>query len=214
MPNDIFPQATSQPIGVGGEWKSPYQWAAKLAPSDQLVSYKNALLWLEGESFGSEAELVDKIKRVIAFQNNQDSSPPETAPTEGEWQSTRRRGGKKSSAPKARWTLAQLASAIVDAAIDAMKRTFDYKGPSLRISDVYSDFDKNEFTYPNLIRAVRAEITARPIPAKQFGVPASARYWAETSAGKGKNFNFKVQKKDTSKPNGWSAAAQIHVLWE
>ena len=61
----------SSQIRVGTEFKSAYQWAAKLAPAakpenratgtpavkDRLIEYKNAMLWLEGEDFASvEAE--------------------------------------------------------------------------------------------------------------------------------------------------------------
>ncbi len=74
-------------------------------------------------------------------------------------------------------------------------------------------FSPGEFTFPGLIGAVRDEIAKLPAPSTKFAVPKSARYNAAGSPGKGKNFNFKVQRKDSSKPNGWSAVAQIHVIW-
>jgi hypothetical protein len=51
----------SAPIGVGNETKSPSQWAAKLAPEGKVTQYKNAMLWLEGENFGSTDEFLAKV---------------------------------------------------------------------------------------------------------------------------------------------------------
>ena len=67
----------SSPIRVGGESMTPYRWAAKLT-SDQLIPYKNAMLWLEGEDFDSVEQFLDKVKRVIAFQEAENHRPTAT----------------------------------------------------------------------------------------------------------------------------------------
>lgn len=217
----------SDPIFVGVESKTPYQWAAALAPDGQVIPYKNAMLWLEGESFGSTGEFLDKVAKIIKFQEEEAHRPtatvtvPEKIPLETAepavdtgWKSVPA-PKRRTKAPFARWTKQQLAKAIVDGCVAEMKRVFSYTGPSLRISTVYPQFSENEFTYPALIGAIREEIVKLRTPSEEgFGVPKSARYNAAGSPGKGRNFNFKVQRKDSSVPNGWSAVAQIHVLWQ
>lgn len=217
-------------IIVGSRALTPYQWAAELAPGGKVVQYKNAMPWLEGEQFGSVEEFLAKVERVITFQEAETHQPTAAtvpklpAPTEtGEstaesggdgWASAPKRKQKKKG-PRIRLTREQLAKAIVERCLQEMKRVFSFTGPPVRISDVYQDFDKNEFTCAALIGAVRDEIHKLKIPSEHgFAAKKSARFWAESSAGKGKNFNFKVQEPDSSKPNGWSAVAQIHVLWE
>jgi hypothetical protein len=223
-----FPTTMAQsiPIRVGSDSKSPYQWAAALAPKDKVVEYKNAMLWLEGEDFGSQEEFLAKVHRVIEYQTKENHRPvASTAPPnqpvesieksdndEGQWE-TKSRGAPKPKAAFVRWNRQQLAKAIVDACIREMDRVFSFTGPSLNISTVYSSFQSAEFTFPQLIGAIRDEIAKLPSPSTRFAVPTSARYAAAGSPGKGRNFNFKVQKKDSSKPNGWSAVAQIHVIW-
>ncbi|GFM57917.1 hypothetical protein PSCICF_40950 [Pseudomonas cichorii] len=69
----------SEPIIVGTEFKSPYQWAAKIAPNNLLIPYKNTLLWLEGMAFNSIEDLEEKIKEVIYYQEH-GSMPYETTP--------------------------------------------------------------------------------------------------------------------------------------
>jgi hypothetical protein len=220
-----IPISTTEPIRAGDVSKSPTVWAAQLAGKapGELVEFKNAILWLEGQSFGSEEDLRDAVARVIAFQ--QDDARKPTAhvavaadTTEDEWEAAPAKKTKKVKQPRPTWSAQDLGSAIVDAAIRKLQipSNFKFAGPSLRISDVYEDFaaKKGSFTYPALIGAVRAAIGQRGNPSALFPVKNSARYWAESSPGKGSNFNFKVQVPDKDKPNGWSAAAQIHVLWE
>jgi len=223
------PSPLSDPILVGSESKSPYQWAAQLAPHEEgkLVQYKNAMLWLQGESFGSRDEFLAKVERIIAFQEEENHRPTATvevpvqpAPPVDEsgsdkgWTTTSA-PKKAKNAPAARLTRQQLAKVIVDGCIREMKRVFTYTGPSMEISSVYPRFKKDEFTYPQLIGAIRDEIVKLQTPSQEgFPVPNSARYEAKSSAGKGQNFNFKVQRRDSSKPGGYSAVAQIHVLWE
>jgi hypothetical protein len=224
----------SLPIRVGTEYKTPYQWAAEFAPSEQLVQYKDAMLWLEGEEFASKEIFLDKVKRVLEFQekeklvNTNSVTVPEVIEETEETPSTSiskrddDKGWKTTQKPKrkpkaqfVKWTRQQLATAIVDRCIEIFHRTFSFTGPSLDISDVYPQFDKNEFTYPALIGSIRDALNnVRGPSVEGFPVPRSARYWAESSAGKAKNFNFKVQKVDKLKPNGWSAVAQVHVLWQ
>lgn len=233
----VFPSTMplSEPIRVGGEYKSPYQWAAKLAPDTPgaLVEWKNALLWLEGEAFGSEDELSAKVRRILDFLANErggalppsvEIEPPEKdekgstssspSSSSGGWTTVGSSKPKRSSGPKPRWTRQQLAAAIVQQAMVIFDRCFQYAGPSLPISDVYARFDPNEFTYPQLIGAVRDALLDLPSPVVSFGVPHTARYAAAGSPGKGRNFNIKVQRKDSSRPNGYSALAQVHVLWQ
>ena len=228
-PGDLEPLVASEslPVLVGSESRSAYQWAARLAPQGQVIPYKNAMLWLEGESFGSKDEFLAKVERIIKFQEEDSHRPTATvsvpvvipaeddeSTSEGEWTT------KAAKPPKVkplfvRWTKQQLAKGIVDACIREMKRVFSYTGPSLAIKTVYPQFSTTEFTYPALIGAIRDEIVKLRIPSEEgFPVGKSARYNAASSAGKGQNFNFKVQRKDSSAPNGWSAAAQIHVLWQ
>jgi hypothetical protein len=107
-----------------------------------------------------------------------------------------------------------VARAIVDGCLKELDRVFQYAGPSLKISDVYRAFNTKGYTYPALIGAVRDEIAKLAQPSTRYAAPKSARYNAAGSPGKGKNFNFKVQRKDSKAPNGWSAIAQIHVLWQ
>jgi hypothetical protein len=220
----------SGPITVGNECKSPYQWAALLAPKEEgkLVQYKNAMLWLEDETFGSRDEFLAKVLRIIKFQEEEEHKPTATVSvpsgisaeedddqSDSDTWSTPVKKKKKAKGPVVRLTKAQLAKAIVDACINELKRVFSFTGPSLNISSIYSGFKKDEFTYPQLIGAIRDEIVKLRSPSQEgFPVSSSARYNAASSAGKGKNFNFKVQRKDSSKPNGWSAVAQIHVLWQ
>jgi hypothetical protein len=134
-----------------------------------------------------------------------------------EWETAPKKT-KKVKQARPTWSTQDLGSAIVDAAIRTLQTAgnFRFAGPSLRIADVYQDFPdkKGLFTYPALIGAVRDAIALRGNPSTLFAVKKSARYWAESSPGKGSNFNFKVQVPDTSKPNGYSAVAQIHVLWQ
>ena len=214
-------------IMVGSVIKSPYQWAAALAPEGKLVQYKNAMLWLEGEDFGSVGEFLAKVERIIKFQEEETHRPvattlPPLQPVEsteesgsdsGKWKSVKTSKPPKPKAPFVRWTKQQLAKAIVDGCVKELERVFSFTGPSLNISTIYSHFNPGEFTFPGLIGAVRDEIAKLPAPSTKFAVPKSARYNAAGSPGKGKNFNFKVQRKDSSKPNGWSAVAQIHVIW-
>ena len=222
----------SGPITVGSECKSPYQWAALLAPKEdgKLVQYKNAMLWLEDETFGSREEFLAKVLRVIKFQEEENHKPTATVSVpsgiaaqedddeedSGGWSTpVKNKKKKKAKGPVVRLTKEQLANAIVNACINELKRVFSYTGPSLNISSVYSGFKKDEFSYPQLIGAIRDEIVKLRSPSQEgFPVASSARYNAASSAGKAKNFNFKVQRVDKSKPNGWSAVAQIHVLWQ
>lgn len=222
-------------IIVGSRALTPYQWAAQLAPNDKLIAYKNAMLWLEGEIFGSVDEFLGKVERIVKFQAEEIHQPTATTiPKLGEaaekedteeesstkpvketgWEKIPKKK-RKPKKPIVRLTRRQLAKAIVDGCLNEMRRVYSYTGPSLRISDVYSRFDPKEFTYPGLIADIRTEIQNLSIPS-QCGMAAktSARFWAESSAGKGKNFNFKVQEPDSGKPNGWSAKAQVHVLWQ
>lgn len=236
----VFPStmALSEPIRVGGEFKRAPQWAAKLAPNEPgaLVAWKNALLWLEGEEFGSEGELIHKVRRILDFlANDRGGSPPTEVeievpdpveepepvikpvsgpkPVDDGFTTVKSKPRAKNNEPKPRWTAAELAAAIVQEALNAFDRSFKYAGPSLSISDVYARFDPKEFTYPTLIARVRTVLTQLPSPHTRYPVASSARYNAATSAGKGKNFNIKVQRKDSQAPNGYSAVAQVHVLW-
>jgi hypothetical protein len=236
----VFPSTMplSEPIRVGGEFKRAPQWAAKLAPDEPgaLVAWKNALLWLEGEAFGSEGELLEKVRRILDFQANDRGGPPPTEveieepdpvdepepvikpvsgpkPKDDGFKTVKSKSRRKDDEPKPRWSAQQLAAAIVQEALKTFDRTFQYTGPSLPISDVYARFDPQEFTYPTLIARVREVLTALPSPSSRFPVAHSARYNAATSPGKGKNFNIKVQRKDSLAPNGYSAVAQVHVLW-
>jgi len=215
--------AMSLPIQVGTDSKSPYQWAAALAPEGKVVEYKNAMLWLEGENFGSQSEFLAKVDRIIKYQNEENHRPvatitppvvvKETTTTDtdsgddgwGTVKSTRR--PPKPKVAFLRWTKQQVAKAIVDGCVREMERVFSFTGPSLYIKDVYPQFDTKEFTFGQLIGAVRDELGKLPAPGK------NQRYNAATSPGKGNNFNVKVQKPDKTKPNGWSAVAQIHVIW-
>jgi hypothetical protein len=218
-------------IMVGSVIKSPYQWAAALAPDDKLIQYKNAMLWLEGEDFGSQSEFLAKVERIIKFQEEESHRPvaslppPQIEPLEtseesteesssgGKWSTAKTSKPRKAKTPFVRWTRHQLAKAIVDGCVREMQRVFSFTGPSLSISTVYPQFTAGEFTYSRLIGAIRDEIEKLPSPSTKFGVPVSARYNAASSPGKGKNFNFKVQCKNSKAPNGWSAVAQIHVIW-
>lgn len=224
----------SSQIRVGTEYKSAYQWAAKLAPTakpenratgtpavqDRLIEHKNAMLWLEGEDFASVDEFLAKVERVIEFQKQEQphqpvaTNPPPIEPVEstgpsdagGGW-STATAKVKKPKAQFVPWTTDQLAKAIVDRCVDELQRVCKFAGPSLDISDVYSRFSSKDFDPRRLLGAVRAE--AQKLPQR-----SPMRYWADGGPGKGKNFNFKLQKVDKSKPNGWSAIGQIHVLWQ
>ena len=229
--SSVFPStmSLSAPIRVGAEFKSPYQWAAKIAPTTPgaLVEWKNALLWLEGESFGSEAELATKVTAVLDFLSRERGGPepaeveieapePEPEPKDDgpAWQTTGKpKKPKAAKEVKARWTIDELAEAIAQESIKIFDRTFAFAGPSLNISDVYERFDPKEFVSSRLIGAVRVALMRWPTP-RSRGLPASARYAAATSAGKGKNFNVKVQCKNPSVPNGYSAVAQVHVIWQ
>ncbi|MBI1358082.1 MAG: hypothetical protein GC160_27425 [Acidobacteria bacterium] len=215
-------------IIVGSQALTPYQWAAKLAPPDQLIPYKNAMLWLEGEVFGSQEEFLGQVERILQFQQAVNHRPtatiapptgigpePDPEPQSGGGWSAVKTKPKAPRKPKVRLNKQQLAAAIVDGCIDELHRVYQFAGPSLRISDVYADFNSKEFTYPALIGAIRTEIQKLRTPSQcGFNTKTSARFWAESSAGKANNFNFKVQVPDKSKPNGWSAQAQIHVLWQ
>lgn len=227
MPS-IFPEITSQPIRAGGEFKTPYEWAAALAASEELVAYKDALLWIEGEEFGSREELLAKVQRIIEFQRNAQGGPPplpiqatsakptggQPAPPNDDWQ-TVSRPSRRPKAVLPRLNIQQLAAAIIQEALEKFTRTFSFAGPSLIISEVYPMFNKDGFTYPKLITEIRNELAKRPSPYTKFGAaPKTARYAAASGPGKGKNFNIKVQRKDPSAPQGWSAIAQIHVLWQ
>jgi hypothetical protein len=48
--------------------RSPYQWAAKLAPEGKGTPYNDAMLWLEGENFGSTDEFLAMLSRMIKFE--------------------------------------------------------------------------------------------------------------------------------------------------
>jgi hypothetical protein len=225
----IMPQ--SLPIRIGNEYKSPYQWAADLAPDGKLVQYKNAMLWLEGEDFESKDSFLTKVEKIVKYQESEShepkaSSPPPQQPEPKDEDSSGDKQPasegftavatkpKKAAAAAVPWTRQQLAKGIVDGCLRVLDRSFRFAGPSLPISDVYAKFDTKAFTFPQLIGAVRDEIDKLPQPSTRFAVPKSARYNAAGSPGKGKNFNFKVQRKDSSAPNGWSAVAQVHVLWQ
>jgi hypothetical protein len=178
------------------------------------------MLWLEGEDFANREEFLAKVERVIKFQNAESHQPtasnhPPIQPLEkadesdsdGDGWTSKTKKPKKPKAQFVRLTVEQLAAAIVDGCLKEMKRVYSYTGPSLNISECYPQFDKHEFTLRMVLKAIREECMKLP-------QSASARYWADGGAGKGNNFNFKHQKKDTSKPNEWSAAAQIHVIWQ
>jgi hypothetical protein len=225
----------SSQIRVGTEFKSAYQWAAKLAPAakpenratgtpavkDRLIEYKNAMLWLEGEDFASVEDFLAKVERIIEFQTAEHHQPVATnpAPTQpvestdesdaggAVWQSAKTTKVRKPKAQFVPWTTDQLAKAIVDRCVDELARVCTFAGPSLDISAVYSRFSSKDFDPRRLLGAVRAE-------AQKLPQPGRFRYWADGGPGKGKNFNFKLQKTDDSKPNGWSAMGQIHVLWQ
>ncbi len=227
----VFPttMSLSAPIRVGAEFKSPYQWAAKIAPTTPgaIVEWKNALLWLEGESFGSEAELTTKVAAVLDFLSKERGGPepaeveieapePEPEPKDDgpAWQTTGKpKKPKAAKEVRARWSIDELGEAIAQESIKIFDRTFKFAGPSLSIGDVYERFDTKEFDRDRLISAVRRALMNRPSP-RGRGLPASARYAAATRRGKGNNFNVKVQCKDPSVPNGYSAVAQVHVIWE
>jgi hypothetical protein len=197
---------------------------------------KTQCFWLEGEEFETKEQFLDKVKKILDFQQKEklvsviavqtpsvesqeeesdEVTLPETTTRPAVPQFKTVKVKKPSTKKKVlRWTKSQLAAAIVDRCIAEMKRVLRFTGPSVRISDVYSGFNKNEFTYPALIGAIRDELQNIASPGVIFPVGRKARFWAESSAGKGKNFNFKIQRPDKLKPNGWSAVAQIHVLWE
>ena len=218
----------SDPIQVGSEFLRPVQWAAKLAPKEppgSLIVWKNALLWLEGEKFADKEELIAKVLKVIAFQAQPQGGPPplvvEVDPPEPEvledepvvWHMKEKKVRKPKVAHVA-WTAKQLGTAIVQQALVKFGHSFRFDGPSLNISEVYQHFDPKAYTYPKLIAKVRDALAALQPPNSRFGVSSKAIYSAASSPGKGKNFNIKVQEPDKSKPNGYSAAAQIHVLWQ
>lgn len=229
--SDMFPStmALSEPIQVGAEFLRPAQWAAKLAPKDppgSLIIWKNALIWLEGEKFGDQQELIATVLRVIDFQAQPQGGPPplevQVDPPEPEapegkqdvvWQ-TQSKKVRKPKVAHVAWSATQLGAAIVQAALVKFGYSFRFAGPSLDINEVYQHFQPNDFTYPALIAKVRDALAALPSPNSRFGVSSKAIYSAASSPGKGRNLNIKVQEPDKSKPNGYSAVAQIHVIWQ
>lgn len=249
--SSLFPtlMSLSEPIRVGGEFKRAPQWAAQLAPTGpgDITKWKNALLWLEGEQFGSEQELVAKVHRILDYLENERGGPPPTEveleppeievevpskspviggpppvvvvhlqpPVDDGFVTVKTRVKKATEEPRPRWSVDQLAAAIVQESLVIFGRTFTFAGPSLDISSVYARFDKTEFTAGALLNAVNDVLYALPSPYTRFGAaPKSARYRAAGGAGKGKNFNVKVQRKDQTAPGGYSAIAQVHVLWQ
>lgn len=240
---DLFPEVTSEPIRVGSVYKSPYQWAADIAPEGQLLIYKDALMWMQGEEFGSLDGLKLQAKKAVAFladergvnvdlsapfyqKKEPEPTPIAIAPTvvaatpqpaateDGGW-STVSKPTKQPKANREQLTVPLFATMVFDACLTELKRVYSFTGPSLRFSDVDERYKSLNMKYPTFISALRQEIAKRGQPTTYLGqATKGSRFWAESSPGKGKNFNFKVQYPDKKKPNGWSASAQIHVLWE
>ncbi len=71
----VFPEVLSAPIRVGDDYKSPYQWAAQIAPEGQLSIYKDALLWHEGGEFGCIEALKAHARKTVAFLADERDEP-------------------------------------------------------------------------------------------------------------------------------------------
>lgn len=120
---------------------------------------------------------------------------------------------KPSKAARPPLTVEELARRIADRAISEFNRVFSWTGPTLRVSELGNPSEIAALDQHAVRMALRNRLRTVDVAAEIPGQGLSSTrhaIWSTTGQelGKGDNFNIRVG------PNGGTAMAQIHVVWD